>query len=57
MVKLWRITLYTLSLSSLQEAGTHLHREGTERGRGTGCQLQPEGADGDAVLGLEKCSE
>ena len=40
---------------------THLGEEGKERRRGErswgGCQLQPEGADGDAALGLEKSGE
>lgn len=32
-------------------------REGGELGSWGGCQLQPEGADGDTALGLEKSSE
>lgn len=31
--------------------------EGGDAGSWGGCQLQPQGADGDAALGLEKSSE
>lgn len=67
-MKPWRITWYALPLSSLQEVylvcctAKCLHTPGQGRqrereGSWEGCQPQPEGADGDAVLGLEKCSE
>lgn len=39
---------------------THTPGQGRQRereGSWGGCQLQPEGADGEAVLGLEKCRE
>lgn len=32
-------------------------RQREREGSWEGCQLQPEGADGDALLGLGKCSE
>lgn len=32
-------------------------RQREREGSWEGCQLQPEGADGDVVLGLDKCSE
>lgn len=51
-------------LSELQSSEVPPHtwarkarREGEKLGRWGGCQLQPEGADGAAALGLEKSSE